>query len=133
MGDIASLFPEGTEMQTVRQARIQELRAQADKLRKQSDKLYAEIAKLDLEQRKEDHPCACVKLNRDVEIYDMGEQERRGRNPLSLGGFVADTLTARKDCTVCMGTGKPVSIHHTCETFNPDTCAACRVIQRDID
>ncbi len=24
-------------------------------------------------------------------------------------------------------------IHHTCETFNPDTCAACRVIQRDID
>jgi len=122
-------------MQTVRQARIQELRAQADKLRKQSDELYTEIAKLDLEQRREDHPCACVKLNRDVEIYDMGEQERRGRNPLSCGGFVADTLTARKDCTVCKGTGIPVipNVFHTCETFNPDTCAACRIIQRDID
>lgn len=24
-------------------------------------------------------------------------------------------------------------IHHTCETYNPDTCAACRVIQRNID
>lgn len=94
-------------MQTVRQARIQELRAKLYKLRKQSDDLFTEIAKLELEQRKEDHPCTCVKLNKDVEIYDMQEQERRGRNPLSVGGFVADTLTARKDCTVCNGTGVP--------------------------
>lgn len=94
-------------MMTVRQARIQELRSKADKLRKELDELHTEINKLDLEQRKEDHPCTCVKLNRDVEIYDMQEQERRGRNPLSCGGFVADTLTARKDCTVCNGTGVP--------------------------
>lgn len=122
-------------MMTARQARIQKLRAEAQDLREKSDKLYAEIHKLDLEQRKEDHPCACVKLNRDIEIYDMGEQERRGRTPLSVGGFVADTLTAIKSCTVCNGTGVPVipSVFHTCETFNPDTCAACRVIQRNID
>ena len=25
------------------------------------------------------------------------------------------------------------TIPHTCETYNPDTCAACRVIQRNID
>jgi hypothetical protein len=25
------------------------------------------------------------------------------------------------------------AVLHTCETFNPDTCAACRVIQRSID
>ena len=25
------------------------------------------------------------------------------------------------------------AVFHTCETFNPDTCAACRVIQRNID
>ena len=92
---------------TARQARIQQLRAEAQDLREKSDKLYAEIKSLDLEQRKEDHPCTCVKLNGDVEVFDMQEQERRGRNPLSCGGFVADTLSARKDCTVCNGTGVP--------------------------
>lgn len=94
-------------MMTARQARIQELRSKAANLRRESDTLYTEIAKLDLEQRKEDHPCTCVKLNGDIEIYDMQEQERRGRKPLSCGGFVADTLTARKDCDTCKGTGIP--------------------------
>lgn len=92
---------------TARKARIQELRSKADKLRKELDELHTEIKKLDMEQRKEDHPCTCVKLNGDVEIYDMGEQERRGRNPLSIGSFVADTLSARRDCTICNGTGVP--------------------------
>ncbi len=117
---------------TARKARLQQLRAEVAQLRKIQDELQTEIQKLDLEQRKEEHPCACVKLNKDVEIFDMQEQERRGRNPLGAGGFVADTLSARKDCTTCKGTGVP-EVHHTCETFNPDTCQACRFIQRSID
>jgi hypothetical protein len=122
-------------MNPLRQARIQQLRAEADKLRKKSDELYGEIKLLSLEQSKEEHPCTCVKLNRDIEVFDMQEQERRGRVPLSMGGFVMDNLSAIKNCRECNGTGKPVKqpLHHTCETFNPDTCAACRVIQRNID
>lgn len=118
-----------------RKERIRQLRAEAQDLREKSDKLYTEIHKLDLEQRKEEHPCSCVKLNRDIEVFDMQEQERRGRAALSCGGFVADTLSARRDCTICNGSGVPVipNVFHTCETFNPDTCAACRVIQRNID
>lgn len=92
---------------TQRQARLQELRAKARSFTEQLNEINTEIAKLDLEQRKEEHPCTCVKLNSDVEIYDMQEQERRGRNPLSCGGWVANTLSARKDCLTCKGTGKP--------------------------
>jgi hypothetical protein len=120
---------------TNRRDRIRQLRDQVSVLDKQRNEKLTEIHKLELEQRKEEHPCSCVKLNRDVEIYDMQEQERRGRNPLSVGGFVADTLTALKGCRECKGTGKPIPapLYHTCETFNPDTCAACRIIQRNID
>lgn len=121
-------------MQTARQARMQELRSKADKLRKELDELHTEIGKLDLEQRKEEHPCSCVRLNGDIEIYDMQEQERRGRTPLSCGGFVADTLTARKDCQECGGTGKPAPNHrHPADQFKPDTCPVCRSMQRNID
>ncbi len=93
-------------MQTKRQARIHELRAKADKMRREVDAIYDEVHKLEMEQAKEDHPCSCVKLNGDIEIYDMVEQERRGRRGLGLG-MVAETLSARKDCPVCKGTGKP--------------------------
>lgn len=90
-----------------RKERLLQLRFERDELRDKADKLSREIAVLDLEERKEEHPCPCVRLNRDIEIFDMQEQERRRRNPLSIGGFVADTLTARNDCQTCNGTGKP--------------------------
>ncbi len=115
-----------------RKERIQELRIKAECLRKQSDELYTEIHKLEMEQAKEDHPCSCVKLNGDIEIYDMVEQERRGRRGLQFG-TVADTLSARKDCEFCKGTGKPSKHTHFGEVFMPDTCPACRLIQRGID
>ncbi len=92
---------------TTRKERLQQLRETVSKLDQQRNEALTEIKKLDLEQKREEYPCSCVKLNGDVEIYDMQEQERRGRNPLSVGGFVMDTLTARKDCTTCNGTGVP--------------------------
>lgn len=90
-----------------RKERLQRLRFERDELQDKANAIGREIAKLDLEERKEAHPCPCVRLNRDIEIFDMQEQSRRGRNPLSAGGFVADCLTARKDCQTCNGTGVP--------------------------
>lgn len=116
---------------TARKARIQQAQAERQQLQSKVDALSKEIAELRLAEERDEHPCSCVKLNRDVEIYDMGEQARRGREPLSCGGFVADTLSARKDCEYCQGTGKPT--RHVCQTFSPDTCPACRLIQRNID
>lgn len=80
--------------------------AELEQVNKRQQELIAERRKLELEQNREDHPCQCVKLNKDIEVFDMQEQERRGRVPLGLG-FVADCLTAIKDCHVCNGTGVP--------------------------
>lgn len=121
-------------MMTARRARIQQAQAERQQLQTKVDALSKEIAELRLAEERDEHPCSCVKLNRDVEIYDMGEQERRGRVPLSVGGFVADTLTARKDCQECGGTGKPAPNHrHPADQFKPDTCPVCRSMQRNID
>jgi|SRR5271157_1667800 len=108
-----------------RKDRIQELRSEARTLQTQVDTLHKECNALELEQQKYDHPCTCVKLNRDVEIFDMGEQSRRGRTPLSMGGFVADCLSAREDCDTCKGTGIPTKCNHFGEMFCPNTCPAC--------
>ncbi len=93
-------------MQTARQARLQVIRVEQDKLNKRQQELAEERQKLEHEQFKEEHPCSCVKLNGDIEVYDMGEQARRGRVALQLGAVYA-THSARKDCETCGGTGKP--------------------------
>lgn len=93
-------------MSTERRARLDELRKERAQLNLKVEKLTSEIAQLDLQERREEYPCVCVKLNRDIEVYDMQEQERRGRNPLGLG-LVSECLTARKSCDYCNGTGKP--------------------------
>lgn len=90
-----------------RQKKIHELREQARRLQKASDDLFKEVRALEVEQAKEEHPCSCVKLNETIEVYDMGEQARRGRECVALLGMVYQNLSARKDCEVCKGTGKP--------------------------
>jgi hypothetical protein len=90
-----------------RQTRIREINQQCNELQDKLHQLHQERFKLRLEQEREEYSCICVKLNRDIEVYDMQEQMRRNRNPLSCGGFVADTLTARNDCDICKGTGVP--------------------------
>jgi hypothetical protein len=91
-----------------RKTRISLLSAEIGSLQEKVYALQDERLALRLEQDKEDHPCTCVKLNKDIEIYDMMEQELRGREPLSLGSFVCDLLTALKNCPVCRGTGIPI-------------------------
>lgn len=94
-------------MSEERKERLQAIDVIIRRLQLQVNDLQEERNKLRLEEQREEHPCSCVKLNGDIEIYDMQEQERRGRSPLSVGGFVAHTLSARLDCPSCKGTGKP--------------------------
>ena len=85
------------------------LRVARDNLRQQQEKtnrLAKEVRELQLAADKEEYNCCCVKLNRDIEIYDMQEQERRNRTVVSYQSFVPDCLSARRDCPDCKGAGK---------------------------
>lgn len=93
---------------SARKERMTAISTERHILQSQIDKLDKEMDKLRMEQSREDHPCSCVKLNGDISIFDMVEQERRGRTGLGFG-FVSETLSCDKDCQVCHGTGKPGS------------------------
>lgn len=49
-------------------------------------------------------PCTCVRLNRELGIFTLVDQERANRCS-SETGLVADSRSARKDCPLCKGTG----------------------------
>lgn len=109
-----------------RKVSIQTLCSKAEVLQTELDELRRQRVALDLEVSREDHPCSCVKLNKDIEIYDTMEQERRGRVGLSLGGWVSETLSARKDCEYCKGKGIPTKHTHFGEILVTDgSCPAC--------
>jgi len=98
-----------------RKERINELKEESHKLLLQRDKVHDELSKLERDLSFENHPCTCVKLNRDIEIYNMGEQERRKRRGIGFG-LVAETLSALMFCPECEGTGIPktcqVTVRH---------------------
>lgn len=89
-----------------RNTKINQLETERRQFTVKVNNISEELKSLRLENEKEDHPCSCVRLNGDIEIYDMQEQTRRGRNPLGLG-MVSQCLSARSECPVCKGTGKP--------------------------
>lgn len=89
-----------------RKEQIKKLREESHSLFLQRERVHEELSKLELEQAWEDHPCECVKLNGDIEIYDMMEQERRNRRGLGFG-FVSHCLSAIKNCPKCEGKGIP--------------------------
>lgn len=74
--------------------------------RRMMDNLAKEAFELSVKLTKLKHPCYCVKLNRDIEVYTMDEEARRNRTELSYSSFVSEAVTARKDCPDCHGTGK---------------------------
>ena len=86
--------------------RLREIISESDKLQRQLDALNKEARDVRLAMAKDEYSCSCVKLNRDIEIYDGAEQIRRGRKGLGCG-LVADCLSARCDCKDCLGTGMP--------------------------
>lgn len=50
--------------------------------------------------------CVCVRLNKDIGVTDMIEQEAAGRRGLQTG-IVIETLSALKNCPSCRGSGIP--------------------------
>lgn len=90
-----------------RRERIQAIDRQAAALQTTLNLMHAQRRELELEEVREAHPCDCVKLNASIGIHDTGEQARQGREGLSFGGWVSETLSALKDCPRCHGTGVP--------------------------
>lgn len=56
-------------------------------------------------------PCTCVRLNRDLGIYDNVGLVNARRNDLDIG-LIAEQLSADLDCPLCHGTGVP-GVHKT--------------------
>lgn len=48
--------------------------------------------------------CGCVRVNGEIDIVTMVDQEKRGRIGIEPG-LVEKTRSARKDCPECKGTG----------------------------
>lgn len=80
------------------------LRRHRDAVQAELNALQDEISRLELDRDRERYNCSCVRLNSDIGIGDIHEQERRGRTGCTLG-WVARTLSALKDCSVCHGSG----------------------------
>lgn len=89
-----------------RTARIQEIDAECARLQRSLDTLYAERKKLMMLGKREEYSCSCVRLNSEIGIFDMIEQEESNRNGIGCG-LVSETLSALKCCPNCSGTGKP--------------------------
>src|SRR5271167_613130 len=94
-------------------ATVEELYAERKVLRKKISALKVKIQPLALkidqindQIARLTYPCSCVKLNQELDIYDMSQQEAAGRNGLG-SGFVSECLSADKNCPICRGAGIP--------------------------
>lgn len=67
-------------------------------LRERSDQIYRQL-------QKHEYNCPCVRLNKDIDIFDMSDQEIANRNGFGCG-WVSECLSARRDCPQCHGKGK---------------------------
>lgn len=90
---------------TDRKSLIKKLEVEKQFHQSKVDALVDQIAKLRFEEAKEKYSCSCVRLNKDINVFDMRDQELRNRNGLQLG-FVAETLSADRSCQTCHGSGK---------------------------
>lgn len=98
-------------MTTIRTAdeaweRIRALSEEINELQRKLDRLARERGELELFRNRLTHPCLCVRLNKDIGVYDMMTQERARRIPIGMG-LVVDTLSASRDCPACGGSGIP--------------------------
>lgn len=87
--------------------RIDELWAQRQELYRQIGLLDKERKRLEDDDLKAEHPCQCVRLNRDIGVHDMGELARKQRQTLEAGGLVSEGYSADRNCARCGGTGMP--------------------------
>jgi hypothetical protein len=70
---------------------INELSEEREGLLDRVSVIDKELRRLELEKGHEEHPCSCVRLNRDIEVYDIADADRKHRRTLGLG-FVSELL-----------------------------------------
>lgn len=90
-----------------KQEQLVALRAKLNTWEEKSRAARKRIAELQLEIDREKFNCECVRLNKDIDIEDMGELYAAGRqNVLDSAGLVGNCLSVLVDCRVCHGTGR---------------------------
>jgi hypothetical protein len=82
------------------------LQEQIDPINTQIKSIEDDIKVVDMAINHLKHPCPCVRLNEDIGVFDMIQQDKANRNPFGLG-YVAACLSADKNCPICHGTGVP--------------------------
>lgn len=89
-----------------RAGRLAAIAEECDELKRRLFLLHEEQRTLEMAHAVERYCCNCVNLNSKMNIFDMGEQERRGRVGLQ-SGLVSQSLSARRACPDCGGSGIP--------------------------
>jgi hypothetical protein len=56
-----------------------------------------------------EHPCECVKLNSDIDVFTVSDLAAQHRHALMYTGTVSEILSAGTHCCKCEGTGIPIS------------------------
>ena len=81
-----------------------QLRARIQKLDEESAQLKVELQAERMREARARFSCTCVRLNMDIGIYNMIDQEKARRDGL---GLVSETLSADRACRICCGKGVP--------------------------
>lgn len=84
---------------------LQKFLTMADSLRCELHRVQKRCGELSLAINRLRFNCPCVRLNREIRIFDSGNQFDLGRVGLSMG-IVGDTFSAEKRCPICHGTGE---------------------------
>lgn len=85
---------------------LDELREERRVLMSRINQISKKVDRLEQEKSRAEHPCSCVRLNREIDVGDMGSAEANRRRTFGLG-FVGELLSADLDCSKCAGTGVP--------------------------
>ena len=85
--------------------RIRELRVERTDCNRKINYLDQEIYYLQLAEDKEHYTCSCVKVNKNIGVFDSVDQVRANRSGLTTG-YVSNSLSAKKDCPLCNGFGR---------------------------
>ena len=85
---------------------LSRIRERIDAIDAERRRLSARRQEIEDARARQKFVCACVRLNKDIDIHGMAEQEVLGRYGLQLG-LVSETLSALKACPSCRGSGIP--------------------------
>ena len=84
----------------------EELRQKRAPLVVQVAEIEKQITALELEAERLQYPCECVRLNSELSVYSMEDQEEKNRHGLTCGAIYR-CLSADNGCPLCHGSGIP--------------------------